>query len=160
MTALAVGLLAAALQGLSGCASVTAHLPWRHGAPPPPEVSRALTVAMPGGGALAWPQIWMRNDVVLDMSGVAPAGAAVVAPRTGLAWPVRVALRVVPGSIGVIDVRGAQRWVVPVPAAGATAVDLELPAGVYQPATRQLTVSWGPAMPPEASPPRSTRDLP
>ena len=145
LTAALAGLLAAGILGLAGCASLSAHLPFRHRAPPPPEVSTALTVATPEGASVAWPQIWVRNDVVLDMSGVAPAGSAVVAPRSGLAWPVRVALRVIPGAIGVIDVRGAQRWVVPVPAAGAAPVDLELPPGVYQSATRQITLSWGPA---------------
>jgi hypothetical protein len=145
IAALAVSLLAAGILGLAGCASVSAHLPWRHKAPPPPEVSTALTVATPEGATVAWPQFWQRNDVVLDLSGVAGTGAAVVAPRAGLAWPVRVALRVTPGSIGAIDVRGAQRWLVPVPAAGAATVDLELPAGVYQSTTRQITVHWGPA---------------
>jgi hypothetical protein len=148
--ALAAGLLAAGILGLAGCASVSAHLPWRHKAPPPPEVSMALTVATPEGVAVPWPQFWLRNDVVLDLSGVAGTGAAVVAPRAGLAWPVRVALRVTPGSIGAIDVRGAQRWLVPVPAAGAGTVDLELPAGVYQTTTRQITVHWGPAAEPAA----------
>jgi hypothetical protein len=81
------------------------------------------------------------------MSGVAPSGSAVLAPRAGLAWPVRIALRVTPGAIAAIDVHGAQRWVVPVPATGAATVDLELPAGVYQSVTHQLTVSWGPAPP-------------
>jgi hypothetical protein len=148
LTLLAVGLLAAGILGLAGCASLSAHLPWRHKAPPPPEVSTALTVATPEGAAIPWPQFWQRNDVVLDMSGVAPSGSAVVAPRAGLAWPVRVALRVTPGAIGAIDVRGAQHWVAPVPAAGAAPVDIELPAGVYQSVTRQLTVSWGPATSP------------
>lgn len=147
LTVPVVGLLAAGILGLAGCASVTAHLPWRHKAPPPPEVSTALTVTTPAGAAVAWPQIWVRNDVVLDMSGVAPTGAVVVAPRAGLAWPVRVALRVTPGAIGALDVHGAQRWVVPVPARAGATVDLELPAGVYQSATRQITVSWGPAPP-------------
>ena len=149
LTASAVSLLAAGMLGLAGCASVSAHLPWSHKAPPPPEVSTALTVATPEGAAVSWPQFWQRNDVVLDMSGAAASGSAVIAPRAGLAWPVRVALRVTPGAIGAIDVRGAQRWVAPVPATGAATVDIELPPGVYQSATRQLTVSWGPA----ASPP-------
>jgi hypothetical protein len=140
----AASLLLAAALGLAGCASVSAHLPWRHKAPPPAEASTALTVATPDGTALSWPQVWERNDVVLDMSGVAAAGAAVVMPRSGLAWPVRVALRVAPGSIGAIDVRGAQRLVVPVPATGAGPVSIELPPGVYVAATKQITLNWGP----------------
>jgi hypothetical protein len=142
-SAVASLLLAAGL-GLAGCASLATHLPWRHQAPPAPEVSTALTVATPDGAALSWPQVWQRNDVVLDMSGVAATGAAVVMPRSGLAWPVRVALRVTPGVIGSIDVRGAQRLIVPVPASGAGSVNIELPPGVYVAATKQITLSWGP----------------
>jgi len=146
--ALAASLLAAGTLGLAGCASVSAHLPWTHKAPPPPEVSTALTVASPAGATVAWPQYWQRNDVVVDMSGVAGTGSAIIAPRAGLAWPVRVALRVAPGIVGAIDVRGAQRWVVPVPAAGASPVDVELPPGIYQSTTRQITVNWGPGAQP------------
>lgn len=137
-------LLLAAVLGLAGCASLSAHLPWHHKTPPGPEVSTALTVAGTDGTALTWPQVWQRNDVVLDMSAVAATGAAVIAPRSGLAWPVRVALRVTPGAIGAIDVRGAQRLVVPVPAAGAGTLDIELPPGLYVAATKQITLSWGP----------------
>jgi hypothetical protein len=137
-------LLLVAGLGLAGCASLSSHLPWAHKAPPAPEVSTALTVATPDGAALSWPQVWQRNDVVLDLTGVAATGAAVVAPRSGLAWPVRVALRVTPGVIGAIDVRGAQRLVVPVPAGGAASIDIELPPGVYVAATKQITLNWGP----------------
>jgi hypothetical protein len=143
-TAAAVCLLAAGILGLAGCASLSAHLPWRHRAPPPPEVATALTVATPEGAAVSWPQFWLRNDVVLDMSGVAAAGSVVVAPRSGLAWPVRVALRVPTGSVGALDVRGAQRLVVPIAGASST-VDIELPPGVYQAATKQIIVNWGPS---------------
>jgi hypothetical protein len=139
-----VGLVAVLLLGLAGCKSVSQHLPWGHKAPAPPEVSTALTVTTAEGGALALPQFWQRNDVVLDLTGVAPTGAAVVMPRSGLAWPVRLALRVTPGVIGAIDVRGAQRVLLPVPAAGGQ-TDIELPPGVYVASTKQVTLSWGPA---------------
>ncbi|MGC1457595.1 MAG: hypothetical protein WA825_04905 [Steroidobacteraceae bacterium] len=144
----AASCLVAALLSLAGCASLSAHLPWRHRAPPAPEVSTALTVATADGTALTWPQVWQRNDVVLDLSAVAATGSAVVMPRAGLAWPVRVALRVTPGSIGAIDVRGAQRLVVPVPVSGKGPVDLELPPGIYVAATKQITLNWGPAIVP------------
>ncbi len=150
-TPAAISLLMAGMLGLGGCASLTPHLPWRHKAPPAPEVSTALTVAAPDGTALSWPQVWQRNDVVLDMSGAGATGSAVVMPRSGLAWPVRVALRVAPGTIGAVDVRGAQRLVVPIPASGPASVDVELPPGVYVAATKQITLTWGPANTP-ASP--------
>jgi hypothetical protein len=145
IAAVAVSLTFAGSLGLAGCASVSKHLPWGHKGPPVPEVSTALTVAGPDGASLSWPQVWQRNDVVLDMAGVAATGSAVVMPRSGLAWPVRMALRVAPGTIGAIEVRGAQRLVipVPVPATGTGTVDLELPPGVYLAATKQITLNWG-----------------
>ena len=141
--AIALGLLVAVSLGLAGCATVSKLLPWGHKAPPPPEISTALVVTAPDGAALSWPQVWQRNDVVLDMAGVAATGSAVVMPRSGLTWPVRVALRVTPGLTGIIDVRGAQRLLIPVPATGTGSVDLELPPGVYVAATKQITLNWG-----------------
>jgi hypothetical protein len=143
LAAVAVSLAFAGSLGLAGCASVAKHLPWGHKGPPAPEVSTALTVAAPDGAPLSWPQVWQRNDVVLDMAGVAATGSAVVMPRSGLAWPVRMALRVAPGTIGSIDVRGAQRLVIPVPATGTGTIDLELPPGAYVAATKQITLTWG-----------------
>jgi hypothetical protein len=144
IAAVAFSLMLAASLDLAGCASVSKHLPWAHKAPPPPEISTALVVTASDGAALTWPQVWQRNDVVLDMAGVAATGSAVVMPRTGLAWPVRVALRVTPGLTGTIDVRGAQRLLIPVPVTGTGSVDLELPPGVYVATTKQITLNWGP----------------
>jgi len=56
-----------------------------------------------------------------------------------------VALRVTPGSLGELDVRGAQRVVLPMVPATGKPVDLELPPGVYPPKTAEVTVAWGPA---------------
>ncbi len=141
----AVGVLVAMALGLAGCKSISGHLPWRHKAPPPPELSTALTVTSAEGAPLALPQYWQRNDVVLDLSIAPPSGVATVMPRAGLAWPVRIAVRVTPGAIGGLDVRGAQRVIVSVPASGKGPVDLELPVGVYVAATKQITLTWGPA---------------
>lgn len=148
IAAIAFSLILAASLGLAGCASVSKHLPWAHKATPPPELSTALVVTGSDGTPLTWPQVWQRNDVVLDMAGVAATGSAVVMPRSGLAWPVRVALRVTPGLTGTIDVRGAQRLLIPVPAAGTGSVDLELPPGMYVAATKQITLNWGPVSAP------------
>jgi hypothetical protein len=151
IAAVALGLAFLGTLGLGGCASVTKHLPWGHKGPPAPEVSTALTVSAPDGATLSWPQVWQRNDVVLDMAGVAATGSAVVMPRSGLAWPVRLALRVAPGTIGSIEVRGAQRLVIPVPATGAARIDLELPPGIYVAATKQITLNWGAVNAPAAN---------
>ena len=58
---------------------------------------------------------------------------------------VRVALRVTPGALGELDVRGAERVVLPIVPAAGKPVDLELAPGVYSPKTTEVTVAWGPA---------------
>jgi hypothetical protein len=58
---------------------------------------------------------------------------------------VRLALRVRPGAIGALEVRGDERVSLPISSAGGAPLDLELTPGVYTPKTPQLSVSWGPA---------------
>src|SRR5215472_5402482 len=48
----------------------------------------------------------------------------------------------------VVDVRGAERMVLPIVPAAGKPIDLELPPGVYAPKTAELTVAWGPAASP------------
>jgi hypothetical protein len=61
---------------------------------------------------------------------------------------VRVAFRVVPGSIGLLEVQADQRMLLPVAREGTKPVDLELVAGVYTAKTQQITVRWEPARTP------------
>ena len=63
-------------------------------------------------------------------------------PRAATQWPVRLAFRITPGSIGVLEVHGEQRMLLPVAAQGSAPVDLELVPGVYAPTTAQITVRW------------------
>ena len=76
--------------------------------------------------------------------------AAAAGRRQRLAGAPRVARH--PGAIGVLEVRGAQRVILPI-SAGGKPVDLELPPGVYTPTTPQLTVSWGAAVAPQPQSP-------
>jgi hypothetical protein len=55
---------------------------------------------------------------------------------------VRIAFRVTPGSIGVLEVRGEERMVMPVAQEGGQPIDLELAPGVYIATTVQLKVHW------------------
>ena len=137
--ALVLGVLAASTAGCS-------HLPWHHPPPPPPTPVHVLDVNGTGASAVIG-QYWKRNTLVLDMSGASGSGSLTLRPPAD-GWPVRVALRVTPGSVGEVDVRGAQRVVLPiVPSAGKPVV-LELPPGVYPPKTVEVTVAWGPASAP------------
>jgi len=124
------GLLALALAA-GGCT----HLPWyKHQAAAPPAAVHELDIA--GAAPGSYPQHWQRNTLLVDLSSASGAGSVLLQPVDGNGWPVRLALRVTPGAIGVLEVRGAQRVILPI-SAGGKPVDLELPPGVYTPTTPQ-----------------------
>jgi hypothetical protein len=70
------------------------------------------------------------------------AGSVKLAREEGHRWPARLAVRMSPARFEVVEVRGAQRVVLPV-SSGAGAVTAELPASTYNESTPALTVSWG-----------------
>jgi hypothetical protein len=59
-------------------------------------------------------------------------------------WPVRVALRVRPGSVGQLEVQAEERDILPVSAEGAKPVDIELSSSLYTPKTAAIYIAWGP----------------
>ena len=133
---------------LAGCSHMSKLWPWRSKPPAAPEVANELVItAGEGVTAASYPQYWKRNTVVVDLQGVTGTGSVVLRPRDGATWPVRIALRVMPGGVGVLDIAAAQRLVLPISSEGTQPVDLELPPGVYTPATEQITVRWSPATP-------------
>lgn len=129
---------------VSGCSSLKSLWPWHHSAPPPPPPS-AHALDITGAAAGAFPQHWQRNTLVVDLSAVSGSGSITLKPVEGVSWPLRLAFRVMPGSIGALEVHGAQRTILPITAAGSKPVDLELTPGIYTPATPQMTVAWGPS---------------
>jgi hypothetical protein len=135
--ALAAGVLAAGCSHFSGL-----HWPWAHKASPPPEPVNELTLTTESGAAAAYPQYWKRNTLLIDLHDVSQEGIVLVKPRPGGQWPVRIAFRVMPGSIGVLEVRGEERVVLPVARTGGQPIDLELAPGVYIGTTVQLKVHW------------------
>jgi len=135
---IALGLLAL---GAAGCSSL--HWPWHHEPPPLPTPVHVLGIAGPGATAVV-AQYWERNTLVVDMSAASGSGSLTLTPAAD-GWPVRVALRVTPGSVSELDVRGAERQVLPIVPAGSRPVQVGIAPGVYAPKTPQITVSWGPA---------------
>jgi hypothetical protein len=107
-----------------------------------------LVITSEGGATAAYPQYWKRNTLVLDLQRASGSGGIVLKPRQGAAWPVRLALRLMPGSIGALEVRADQRAVLPITGEGSKPIDLELVPGVYTPKTAQIGVSWGPGAAP------------
>jgi len=129
---------------LAGCAYIPAmRSPWRHKAEAPPTPVNELIETDASGTAAAYPQYWKRNTLVVDLHAAAAEGSLVLTPRAGTAWPVRLAFRVTPGSIGVLEVRGAQRMIIPVAQEGRQPLDLELVPGVYTATSAQITLRWG-----------------
>ena len=128
-----------ALLALGACSHL--RWPWHQQPPPPPPPVHELEIT----GAAAPAQYWKRNTLLVDLSGASGSGSVVLKPAGDNPWPVRLALRVRPGSFGALEVRGAAREVLPIGSSGTSPVDLELPPGIYAAGTPQITVSWGPA---------------
>jgi hypothetical protein len=135
-TVLAVALSAA------GCG----HWPWHRAPPAAPVPVHELDVE--GANATAFTQYWKRNTLLVDLSSASGSGSITLKPTAGSTWPVRVGIRVSPGTIGVLEVRGAQRTSLPIESAAGPPIDLELAPAIYPPATKQMTVSWGPLQAP------------
>jgi len=136
-------LLLAGLLPLGACSHL--HWPWHHKPPPPPVAVHELDIT----GSASAAQYWKRNTLVIDLSAVSGSGNIVLKPVAGgEGWPVRLAFRVMPGGFGALEVRAAQRAVLPIHPGGTQAVDLELAPGLYRPDTPQITASWGPQIAP------------
>jgi hypothetical protein len=130
---------------VAGCSHLSGiRWPWRHKPTPPPPEVHELDITAEGGTAANFPQYWKRNTLLVDLRTASGSGGILLKPRQGTAWPVRLALRVMPGSVGVLEVRGDQRTLLPITPDGTKPIDLELVPGIYTPKTTQIAVSWGP----------------
>ncbi len=131
---------------LAGCTTLRSHWPFAHHAAPRPLAVAELDVGLPQQGTPPVVlQYWERNTLVVDLTSVASAGRITLRPGAGRSWPVRIAFRMSPRRFAELEVRGAQRMVIPVAAGGTAPVTAELPPGVYQQDTPELSVSWGAA---------------
>jgi hypothetical protein len=154
-TRAAACVLAALTLLFAGCS----HLPkvrWPFGAKPvpaPQAVDEILFAAPDGAAVTAFPQYWKRNTLVIDMQSAGASGQVSMSPRSDGGWPVRLALRVQAGGFGQVEVRGAQRVVLPISAQAAGVIDLELAPSVYQRTTPTITLQWGPLAAPTAGAP-------
>ena len=139
------------------CLGVTAcHLlrmpniwPFHKKPKPVPEAVNELTLVNADGTPASFPQYWKRNTLIIDLSGIGGSGMGATgnfAARLpdGTTWPVRVAVRVRPGSVGQIEILGEERNVLPVAPEGTLPIDLEFAPSVYTPKTAAIYISWGP----------------
>ena len=119
------------------------HWPW--GAKPAavePEANQIAWEAVEGGTLMQFPQSWARNTLVINMTSATGAGSVRMTAKASMGWPVRMALRVKPGSIASIEIQGAQRVIIPVLASSAASIDLPIEADAYLARTPTITLSW------------------
>jgi hypothetical protein len=134
----------ASLGSVSGCATVKSWWPWH--APPPaaPPPVRELNVNVPADMSMpVVVQSWERNTLVLDLQQVPPTGQFILTRDGDKPWPVRIAFRMSPSRFETLQVRGAQRIVLPLSTGDGGIVQAELPASAYDKDTKSLQVSWG-----------------
>jgi hypothetical protein len=140
--------IAAASLALSACSSLHAPKIWPfYKKPKPaPEVVHEVDLLNTDGTPAGYPQFWKRNTLVIDLSGASGTGSVTAKLPAETTWPVRVAVRVRPGSVQQIEVQGEERNVLPVAAEGTLPIDLELMPSVFRPTTQAIYINWG-AMP-------------
>jgi hypothetical protein len=137
-------LLALSLGTVSGCATAKSWWPWQPAAPAAPQPVRELNVNAPADMAMPVVlQYWERNTLVLDLQQVPPAGQITLTRDGEKPWPVRIAFRMSPSRFETLQVRGAQRVVLPLSTGDGGIVQAELPPSAYDKDTTALQVSWG-----------------
>ena len=110
---------------------------------PAPEAVHELELVNADGTQATYPQYWKRNTLVIDLSGVSGTGTVAAKLPEQTPWPVRVAVRVRPGSVEQVEVQGEERSVLTVTRDGVLPLDLELAPSVYRKSTGAIYISWG-----------------
>ena len=141
-----LALVAACCLGLTACG--TLHMPkiwpFYKKPKPAPEVVNELTLVNADGSGASYPQYWRRNTLVIDLTGVSGQGSVTARLPEESTWPVRVALRVQPGSVGQLEVQAEERNVLPVSPEGGKPLDIELASSLYTPRTSAIYITWSP----------------
>jgi len=130
---------------LGACSSMHApHIwPFYKKPKPAPEAVHELDMVNADGTPAAFPQYWKRNTLVIDLSGVSGTGSVAAKLPEQTTWPVRVAVRVRPGSIEQVEIQGEERDVLAVAREGVNPVDLELAPSVFRKNTAAIYINWG-----------------
>jgi len=129
---------------LGGCTS-TPHKwwPFHKKAKPAPEVVHEVDLVNADGTPANYPQYWKRNTLIIDLSGVSGTGAVTARLPADTTWPVRVAVRVQPGSIQQVEVQGEERNVMAVSTEAGLPIELEFAPSVYRKTTAAIYINWG-----------------
>jgi hypothetical protein len=139
-------LIVACSLGLSACSSVKMpHVwPFYKKPKPAPVAVHELNLLNADGSTATFPQYWKRNTLVIDLSGVGGIGSFAARLPEETTWPIRLAVRVRPGSVAQIEIQGEERSVLPVSNEGTANIDLDVLPSVYTPKTAAIYISWGP----------------
>jgi hypothetical protein len=127
---------------LTGCA-MPKIWPFYKKPKPVPEAVHELDLVNADGTPASFPQYWKRNTLVIDLSGASGTGSVTARLPAETTWPVRVAVRVQPGSVQQVEVQGEERSVLAVATEGALPIDLEFAPSVYRPTTAAVYINWG-----------------
>lgn len=142
----ALVLVAACCLALAGCGTMKKMWPFGKKAKAGPEAVNELNLVNADGSAATYPQYWQRNTLIIDLSGISGTGSVAAKLPEETTWPVRVALRVRPGSVQQLEILGEERNILPVSESGTRNIDIEVAPSVYTPRTAAIYISWG-AMP-------------
>ena len=139
-----LAILAVCCLALGACGTMSKLWPFGKKTKAGPEAVQALELVNADGTPASYPQYWSRNALVIDLSGVGGSGSVAAKLPAETFWPVRVAVRVRPGSVQQIEIQGEERNVLAVSPDGTKLIDLELAPTVYTPQTAAIYISWGP----------------
>ena len=156
-------LIVACCLSLTACSSYSVQMGWppiQRKAKPVPEAVNELNLVNADGSTASFPQYWKRNTLVIDLSGISASGNFAARLPEETTWPVRVAVRVRPGSVGQIEILGDERSVLPVTTEGTLPIDLEFAPSVYTPRTAAIYISWGAIPAFVEAPPAPTQETP
>jgi hypothetical protein len=131
---------------LTACSSYQVQMGWppiSKKPKPVPEAVNELNLVNADGTPANFPQYWKRNTLVIDLSAIGAAGNFAARLPEGTTWPVRVAVRVRPGSVGQLEILGEERNILPVAPEGTMPIDIEFAPSVYTPKTAAIYISWG-----------------
>jgi hypothetical protein len=119
------------------------HWPWSaKAAPVAPLANQIAWEAVDGAPAVEFPQTWLRNTLVIDMTAASGSGSVRMHAKASMGWPLRMVLRVKPGSLASIEIQAEQRLVIPVVASAAATTDLPIAPSAYNAKTATITLSW------------------
>ena len=141
-----VGALSLALG--AGASGAFTWWPFKKKVAPPPQPVQVVGLQSPAGQVPALLQFWERNVLVIDLQATGSNGAVMLTAPANGRWPVRISFRTGVAQFAVLEVRGAQRAILPVRTAGPSPVTIPLDNSVWTQQTPQLEVTWGAASTP------------